>query len=60
MQLICDTLKNMNDAVKEDFIESADLVVFGMHSKKGLIDFAIGSLGKTLIERSDTSLLLGQ
>ncbi len=54
------TSQNIVDAVKERYLDWADKVVLGMHSKKGLIDFMVGSLSRYLINDGSKVLLLGQ
>lgn len=47
-------------AIKEKHLDWADLIVLGAHSKKGLVDFMVGSLSKYLIKTGKKPLLLGQ
>ncbi len=46
-------------AVDRRFLGEADLVVAGAHSKKGLLDFMVGSLTRHLIEEAKKPLLIG-
>ena len=50
--------KDISKAVDEDYVEKCDLIVAGMHAKKRLRDFFVGSLTKQLIEYGHTALLL--
>ncbi len=47
-------------AVREDYLDQADTVVVGAHSKRGLLDFMVGSLTKYLIEAAKKPVLVGQ
>lgn len=44
----------------EKYLQWADMIVLGVHSKKGLLDFMIGSLSRHLIETGSKPLLFGQ
>lgn len=48
------------DTIKEKYLDQTDLVVLGVHSKKGMFDFMVGSLSKFLIKEGTKPLLLGQ
>lgn len=48
------------DAVKERYIDWADIFVLGLHSHHVLVDFMIGSLSRFLIRDGRKLLLLGQ
>lgn len=48
------------EAMEEKYLPWADLVVLGVHSKKGLIDFMLGSLSRHLIKVGAKPLLFGQ
>jgi len=48
------------DIVDEKYLDWADLFVTGMHSKKGLLDFFVGSLPKYLLKKSNVPVLIGQ
>jgi nucleotide-binding universal stress UspA family protein len=48
------------EAVDERYLEAADLVVLGAHSKIAVIDFLIGSLARHLIEVARKPILIGQ
>jgi nucleotide-binding universal stress UspA family protein len=52
--------ENIIQAMKEKYLVWADLVVAGIHSKKRLIDFRVGSLSRYLIKEAKKPLLLGQ
>lgn len=45
--------------MKEEFLNQADMVVAGVHSKKGILDFLVGSLTKFLIKEGGKPLFLG-
>jgi nucleotide-binding universal stress UspA family protein len=48
------------EAVDERYLDAADLVVVGAHSKVAVIDFLIGSLARHLIEVARKPILIGQ
>lgn len=48
----------IHKVIDEEYIDSADLVVAGIHSKKLLKDFFVGSLTRKLIDYGHTPLLL--
>jgi nucleotide-binding universal stress UspA family protein len=48
----------IHKVIDEDYIDSSDLVVAGIHSKKRLKDFFVGSLARKLIDYGHTPLLL--
>lgn len=48
------------DVIKDKYLEKTDLVVLGVHSKRGLFDFMVGSLSNFLIKESNKPLLFGQ
>jgi nucleotide-binding universal stress UspA family protein len=48
------------EAVDERYLDAADLVVVGAHSKVAVIDFLIGSLTRHLIEVARKPILIGQ
>ncbi|MCC6544956.1 MAG: universal stress protein [Nitrospirae bacterium] len=48
------------EAMEERYLQWADMVVLGVHSKKGLLDFMIGSLSRHLIRSGNKPLLFGQ
>jgi len=54
------TAKSITEAVEEEYLDWADFIVVGPHSKKGLIDFMLGSLTKRLINLSKKPVLIGQ
>ncbi len=47
-------------AMEEKYLPWADLVVLGVHSKKGLLDFMMGSLSRYLTKVGTKPLLFGQ
>jgi len=48
----------IHQVIDEEYIDSVDLVVAGIHSKKFLKDFFVGSLARKLIDYGHTPLLL--
>ena len=48
------------EAMEEKYLPWADLVVLGVHSKKGFLDFMLGSLSRHLIKVGTKPLLFGQ
>ncbi len=48
------------DAMKEKYLEWAEAVVLGLHSKRGIIDFMVGSLSKFMLNDGSKVVLLGQ
>ncbi len=47
-------------ALESRYLEWADIVVAGAHSKKGLFDFLVGSLTRYLIKEDKKPVLIGQ
>ncbi|MCP4724953.1 MAG: universal stress protein, partial [bacterium] len=47
------------NVIDDKYHDWADLIVVGLHSKKGFFDKFIGSLCRHLIQRADTSLFFG-
>ena len=54
------TADDIVEAVDERYLDAADLVVVGAHSKVAVIDFLIGSLARHLIEVALKPILIGQ
>ena len=54
------THKDIIFVIESEFIDWADLVVAGAHSKKVLIDFMVGSVVKSLIKAAKKPIFLGQ
>jgi nucleotide-binding universal stress UspA family protein len=54
------TSQNIIQAMEEQYIDWATIIVLGAHSKKGLFDFMLGSLTKHLIKEAKKPLLIGQ
>lgn len=54
------TDEDIIDVIKDKYLEETDLVVLGVHSKRGMFDFMLGSLSKFLIRESNRPLLFGQ
>jgi len=52
------TEKRVEDAIAEPPCAGADLVVAGIHSRKPIQDYFVGSFTRTMIERKDTALFL--
>ena len=50
--------KEIEEVLDEDLGSEFDLIVAGIHSRKPVKDFFIGSFAKNLIERGDTPLFL--
>ena len=48
----------IHKVIDDEYIDSSDLVVAGIHSKKFLKDFFVGSLARKLIDYGHTPLLL--
>lgn len=47
-------------ACKEEYLDWADVVVVGAHSKRGIFDFMVGSLTKHIIKLDKIPVLIGQ
>ncbi|GAB4377476.1 MAG: hypothetical protein Kow0042_25280 [Calditrichia bacterium] len=54
------TSDNIITVLESQFLDWAHLVVVGVHSKKGLLDFMVGSLTRSLIKMGRKPLLIGQ
>ncbi len=54
------TSQDIIEAMDEKYLQWADMIVLGVHSKKGLLDFMIGSLSRHLIKMGNKPLLFGQ
>ncbi len=50
--------ESISDVVNDELLEDVDLVVAGIHSRKAVKDFFVGSFTKELIKRGDTALFL--
>ncbi len=48
------------DAIKDTYLDWAHVVVVGVHSKKGMFNFMVGSLTKFLIKMARKPLLIAQ
>jgi nucleotide-binding universal stress UspA family protein len=46
--------------IRDKYLDWADMVVVGAHSKRGLFDFKLGSLTRFLIKQAKKPLLIGQ
>jgi len=54
------TVEHIIQKVKNDYMEWADAFVVGAHSKKGILDFMVGSLTRELIQWNQKPVLIGQ
>ena len=54
------TQDDVVEAADERYLDAADMVVVGAHSKVAIIDFLIGSLARHLIEVARKPILIGQ
>ena len=55
------TPKDIAEAIREEYLEEADLIVLGTHAKQSWFDFAgIGSLATYLMDESTKPLFIGQ
>jgi nucleotide-binding universal stress UspA family protein len=53
------TTQNILDAVREHHLDWAGMAVVGAHAKKGLVDFMVGSLTKTLVQAARIPVFIG-
>ncbi len=51
--------KSILDLMAQQYLDWADLVVAGAHSKRGILDFMVGSLIKYLIDEARKPLFIG-
>ncbi len=51
--------QNINQIVDEKYYDSTDIFVIGLHAKKGILDFFIGSLSRHLIQKAEKALFIG-
>ena len=54
------TTQDIIDTIDQDYLNAADFVVVGAHSKKGLFDFIVGSLTRHLIDAAKKPVLIVQ
>lgn len=54
------TPMHIADAIDEEFIEKADVIVLGMHAKHGIFSFVVGSLTNHLIRIGKVPVFIGQ
>jgi nucleotide-binding universal stress UspA family protein len=54
------TPMHIADAIDEEFIDKADLVVLGMHAKHGIFSFVVGSLTNHMIRMASVPVFIGQ
>lgn len=53
------TVKPIHAALKDFYNFSPDLIVIGLHSKKFIMDYFIGSVTEQLIERDEIPFFIG-
>ena len=53
------TPQNIVDEIRKNYLDDTNLIVLGAHSKKGLADFMVGSLSKSMIRQENKYLLIG-
>jgi nucleotide-binding universal stress UspA family protein len=51
---------NIIDLIENKYLDQSDLFVVGAHSKRGLLDFFVGSLTEYLVELDKKPVLIGQ
>ncbi|MGA7306318.1 MAG: universal stress protein [Rhodothermales bacterium] len=54
------TPMHIADAIDEEFIDKADLIVLGMHAKHGIFSFVVGSLANHMIRMAKVPVFIGQ
>jgi len=54
------TPMHIADAIDEEFIDKADLIVLGMHAKHGIFSFVVGSLTNHMIRMARVPVFIGQ
>ncbi len=54
------TPQNIIEEIRNNHLEETNMVVLGAHSKKGLVDFMVGSLSRALMREENKYLLIGQ
>lgn len=54
------TRHNIIETIESEYSNWADLIVAGAHSKKGVVDFMVGSVIKYLIKEAKKPIFLGQ
>jgi nucleotide-binding universal stress UspA family protein len=54
------TTESIISAIENKYLNWANLVVVGAHSKRGVFDFMVGSLTKYLIKEAKIPILIGQ
>jgi nucleotide-binding universal stress UspA family protein len=54
------TDKHIIDVVKNKYYDKTDLIVLGVNSRKGILQFVLGSLTLSLIKKGKKLLLIGQ
>lgn len=54
------TPMHIADAIDEEYMEKADLIVLGMHAKRGIFSFVVGSLTNHMIRMAKVPVFIGQ
>ncbi len=54
------TPQEIKDAIDDRYIDKAEIIVAGMHSKKGLFSFHVGSLTDHLVSEAKIPVYIGQ
>ncbi|MDP8238732.1 MAG: universal stress protein [Candidatus Hatepunaea meridiana] len=54
------TPQNIIEEIREEYLEQTNLLVLGAHSKRGITNFMVGSLSKSLIKMENKYILIGQ
>ncbi len=54
------TPQNIIDEIRNNYLDDSNIVIFGVHSKRFLSDFMVGSLSKSLMREENKYLLIGQ
>lgn len=54
------TPMHIADAIDEEYVDKADLVVLGMHAKRGIFSFVVGSLANHMIRMAKVPVFIGQ
>ncbi|MFW5702157.1 MAG: universal stress protein [Bacteroidota bacterium] len=57
---IIHTTENIIKVINNQHIEWADIIALGAHTKKGILDFMVGSLTRFLIQEERTAIFIGQ
>jgi nucleotide-binding universal stress UspA family protein len=54
------TERPIKEIVEKQYYNKTDIIVMGVNSRKGLLEFVLGSLVKSLIKKGEKLLLIGQ